>query len=354
MSRHGCSSVKKAGVYSLILVFALFIVSPSIALAELSGSALSSAKDAAAKAGARAAKSAAASGATSTEAASAAATAAANTMAAAGASAAQVKMAATAAAEGASAAKAAATAGAKVGKATKLSLTKGTIATGILVAAAIAGIAVTSGGEDWVGVPQPTPAEIVDEAIDDVFEATTDEEQEALGTLLLNQTEEENAAYEDFIEVLTTEDLDQVQEALAVVEDAVDMQAVLDALADDAILTRGRADLDSRLWPAYDALAALGEANAPALQAFNTWFETVKDTNPDQLHGKFKENKELLSELSDTGLQAVQDMFESGDVALVLEQLEEDLADKGIDITPIPDHVPSTHDPIVHHPVVHH
>lgn len=239
--------VRKVSIYSFIFSLILFIVTPSITLAQLSGAALTEAQQSAAQAGQAAAQAAIETGATASDAATAAATAAANSAAAAGASATQVTATAQAAAGAATTAAqtAAMSAGAKIGTATTGAISAGTITAAALVAAAIAGIAFTSGGDDIV-IAAAAPVEVVveptvGEAVDDLLAALSDSDKLALANYLANASAAEQAAFDAFITELDADSLAIVQSILAGASVA-DLEAVIAALTTDGELTRAKGD----------------------------------------------------------------------------------------------------------------
>lgn len=237
MRKQHCNPAKQVGVYLLVFMFSLFLFSPSITLAALAGAGLNAAQEDAAEAGCKAAKDARDSGADDAGVARAAATAAANSMASNGGSANQVTAASKKAAEvmdNCGGAVAAMQTGKKVGKATEKNLKAGTIAAGVLIAAAVAGIAASSGGEGSAILaptpepPAPAPPTPAEEA-GDLLEQTSAETEVALATLLTNQTQAETDAFSDFVEVLEADDLEVVQAAMAA-GTAEDLDAVATAL----------------------------------------------------------------------------------------------------------------------------
>ena len=265
MIRQHCSLAKQVGVYSLVFMFSLFLFSPSITLAALAGATLSTAQEDAAEAGCKAAKDARDNRAEDPEVARAAATAAANSMASDGGSASQVTAASKKAAEvmdDCDGAAAAMQTGKKVGMATDKNLKVGTIAAGVLIAAAVAGIAASSGGKDVVlpvpiivpPVTPPTP----DEEAADLIAITSPETEAALATLLANQTQAETDAFSGFVATLTSGDLTTVKTAMAGGTGA-DLTAVAAALA-----STSSAGLTVTQQAIYDGLVTLTAAQQTA------------------------------------------------------------------------------------------
>lgn len=146
--------------------------------------------------------------------------------------------------------KAAANVGGQAGQDTDQELSTGTMVVGALVAAAIAGVALTQGGDDIVVIPPPPEPEpepepeppTTEEEVADLVEATDQETQVALVTLTEQLSDAELVALEALFETADPDELDELQAAIAGVGTAANLEIVLAALELDDEITRGEGD----------------------------------------------------------------------------------------------------------------